>query len=229
MARKNKLTKFSEILTFPNVVENYEPKIPKLLKSMDEEIDLKGRWKRDFFKNENKLVVELACGRGEYTVALGRDNPNVNFLGVDIKGARIWKGAKQALTENLTNIGFLRCKIEMIEHFFTSEEIDEIWITFPDPFHAKENRRLTSHRFLDIYKRITSLDALIHLKTDDDTLYEWSIESLKAYKAIISYQSSDIYSAPLVYSELTHKTYYEVLNLRRGKTIKYIRFCLPKT
>lgn len=229
MARRNKLTKFSEILSFPNVVENYDPETPILLKSMDEEVSLKGRWKKDFFKNDHKLVVELACGRGEYTIALGRDNPTINFLGVDIKGARIWKGAKQALTEGLTNVGFLRCKIEMIENFFGEGEIDEIWITFPDPFHAKENRRLTAHRFLNNYLQITSPDAILHLKTDDETLYDWSLESLNKYNANILYHSSDIYSSPLLYHELTHKTYYETLNLGRGKTIKYIRFTLPKS
>lgn len=228
MPRRNKLTKFSEILSFPNVVENYDPEDSVLFIDLDREIELKGKWKKDFFKNDNKLVVELACGRGEYTIALGRENPDVNFIGVDIKGARIWKGAKQALTENLTNIGFLRCKIEMIEKFFAQGEIDEIWITFPDPFPAKENRRLTAHRFLDSYKRITSANAIVHLKTDDEPLYEWSIKSLADYNADMIYHSSNIYFSPLAYKELSYKTYYEILNLGRGKTIKYIRFSLKE-
>ena len=224
MARRNKLTKFSEVLSFPNVVENYEPSDPVLTISPTEIIDLKGKWKSDFFKNDHPLILELACGRGEYSLALGRNNPDKNYLGVDIKGARIWKGAKAALDEGLENVRFLRCKIEVILNFFAEHEVDEIWITFPDPFHGKENRRLTAHSFLDRYRYLLNTGGLIHLKTDDDILYEFSSESFSSYPYTeIVYQNDNIYASPLYNEDLEHKTYYEAQHLGKGKTIKYIQ------
>ncbi len=224
MARRNKLTKFSEVLSFPNVVENFEPSEPILMISDNETIDLKGRWKSDFFKNENPLILELACGRGEYSLALGRTNPNINYLGVDIKGARIWKGAKAALDEGLDNVKFLRCKIETILNFFQEHEVDEIWITFPDPFHGKENRRLTAYSFLDRYRKLLKPNGIIHLKTDDDILYEFTLESISSYAHTdLLYANDDIYASTLLYPELEHKTYYELQHLGKGKKIKYVR------
>lgn len=227
MARRNKLQKFSEILSYPNVVENYNPEEPKLVIDDGVEVDFKGRWKEAFFKNDNELILELACGRGEYTLALGADYPDQNFLGVDVKGARIWKGAKFALLNNLTNVGFLRTKIEQIDLFFGPGEVDQIWITFPDPFLGKENRRLTAHSFLDRYKKFLKPGGLVHLKTDDDTLYEFTLDQIGKYPgANLLYEASDIYSEPLKYKFLEYKTYYEIMHLGKGKKIKYIQFII---
>ena len=150
MSRRNKLQKFAELLTFPNVYENFDPENPQLIGLNGMPVDRKGKWKKEHFKNDFPITLELACGRGEYSLGLGRMYPERNFIGVDIKGARIWKGARIALEENLTNVAFLRTRIEQIALFFDPEEIDEIWITFPDPFlrKSKANRRLTSCRFL---------------------------------------------------------------------------------
>jgi tRNA (guanine-N7-)-methyltransferase len=227
MGRKNKLRKFKELLAFPNVVENYDIKNPALILNEGEIIDLKGRWKKDFFKNDKPLILELACGRGEYTVQLARKYPDRNFLGIDIKGARIWQGAKLALEEELNNVGFLRTRIEQIGLFIGPGEVDEIWITFPDPFLKKENRRLTSNAFLDRYKKILAQNNTIHLKTDDPTLYEFSMEVLRDRKDVhINYFKDDIYSEELVIPELEFKTYYEAQHLSKGRKIKYISFQL---
>lgn len=230
MARRNKQKKFNEVLSFPNVVENYDAKEPKLFISKDEEIVLNGKWKSDFFKKDVPLTLELACGRGEYSLQLGRRYPERSFLGVDIKGARIWQGAKNALADELDNVKFLRTRIEQIERFFGTEEVDEIWITFPDPFLGKENRRLTSPPFLERYKLFLNKDHIIHLKTDDDTLYEYSMEVLSNRPdTTILYHNNDIYAGDLYLDELSFKTYYEAQHLANGKKIKYIQFKLDIT
>ena len=227
MGRKNKLRKFKELLAFPNVVENYDIKNPSLIINEGEIIDLRGKWKSDFFKNNNPLVLELACGRGEYSIQLARKFSDQNFLGVDIKGARIWQGAKMALEENLINVGFLRTRIEQIDLFLNPLEVDEMWITFPDPFLKKENRRLTSNAFLNRYKKILAKNNTIHLKTDDPTLYEFSMEVLGDRDDVtINYHHNDIYSEPLIIPELEFKTYYEAQHLAKGRKIKYISFQL---
>jgi tRNA (guanine-N7-)-methyltransferase len=223
MSRKNKLQKFSEVLEFRNVVENFTYDDPSLIRGINEKVELKGNWKKDFFENNNPLTLELACGRGEYTVALAQAYPETNFLGIDIKGARIWKGAKAAL--DYKNAGFLRCRIELIERFFDVGEVDEIWITFPDPFLFKERNRLTHHNFLNRYATILKKGGIIHLKTDDTTLYDFSLESFQSWgKGEIIYNNNDIYSGDLYCPELEYKTYYEKLHQGLGKTIKYIRF-----
>ncbi len=227
MSRRNKLQKFSDILSYPNVLENYDPKEAVLLGEGGAEIALKDKWNELHFKNNKPLVLELACGRGEYSIALARKYPNKNFLGVDVKGARIWKGATIAIEESLKNVAFLRTRIEFIESFIGGKEIDEIWITFPDPFlrKSKANRRLTSHFFLNKYKQILKDDHIIHLKTDSPQLYEFSLESLKEYpSAEIIYTSDDIYAEPLENPDLAFKTYYEKMHLEDNRLIKYIRF-----
>jgi len=229
MARRNKLKKFNDLLSFTNVYENYDPTHPKLLVSETEEVDLKGKWKSDHFKNDNPLVLELACGRGEYSLALARANPDVNYLGVDIKGARIWKGATIAKEENLENVAFLRTRIEQINLFFNKNEVDEIWITFPDPFlrKSKANRRLTSQQFLNRYKDILKTDGIIHLKTDDPTLYEFSQEQYEACPYVeVLYDRDDIYAQPLDFDALKYKTYYEKQHLEKNRKIKYIKIKL---
>ena len=227
MGRKNKLRKFREILSYPNVVENYDPKNPKLLIAPNKVVDLKGRWRQEFFKQDNPITLELACGKGEYTIQLGRKYPNRNFLGVDIKGARIWNGATIGVQEQINNVGFLRTRIEQIGLFFTPNEVEEIWITFPDPFLSKENKRLTAPAFLNRYKEFISKDNTIHLKTDDDTLYEFTLEIINSREdAHLIYHNNDIYAQELFIPELAFKTYYEGQHLSVGKTIKYVQFKL---
>lgn len=235
MSRRNKLMKFAELLSYPNVYENFEYDKPFIQQGMmGEQQDMKGHWLAKHFKNENPLTLELACGRGEYSVALAAMFPNRNFIGIDIKGARIWKGATQAIEEGLHNAAFLRSKIEIINHFYDKDEIDEIWITFPDPFvsrtgigEGKPNRRLTSPMFLDLYRKILKPNGIVHLKTDSQELYEFSLETLRAdERCKILYHNNDIYASPLHTPELAVKTYYEVLNQAKGKTITYIQFTI---
>jgi len=222
---KNKLSKFAEMMDFPNVVQNFDFLKPGLIGAGGKEVEYKGRWSKDFYNNENPLILELACGRGEYTVALAAAFPDKNYLGVDIKGARIWAGARMAMEQGLANAGFLRTRIEQIGLFMGEKEVDEIWITFPDPFLLKERNRLTHHRFLDSYLPFIKPGGFIHLKTDDDTLYEFSVESFASWgHGEIIYHNADIYSGPLYDPVLEHKTYYERLNMGRGKTIKYVKY-----
>lgn len=226
MARRNKLRKFNELLSFPNVYENYDPTQPRLISDEKTEVDLKGKWKADHFRNDNPIVLELACGRGEYTLALGQANPNVNYIGVDVKGARIWQGATRALEQELHNVAFLRTRIEQIGLFFDENEVDEIWITFPDPFlrESKINRRLTSHPFLDRYRPMLKAGGYINLKTDDPTLYAFTQETFAECKFLnVLYDRDDIYSQALDYPELEYKTYYESKHLAIGRTIKFIK------
>lgn len=221
--------KFAEVLSFPNVYENFDAKNPGLTGKNGASVDLHGKWRQQHFGNENPIVLELACGRGEYTLALSEHFQDQNFIGVDIKGARIWKGAKQALERGLSNAAFLRTRIEQITLFFAENEVDEIWITFPDPFLKKNktNRRLTSSRFLDHYRKILKKGGLVHLKTDDPTLFEFTLETLWSYPHTeILYFDDDIYSRALPNPALQFKTYYEHMHLRDGKTIKYVQFRL---
>lgn len=227
MSKRNKLQKFAELLGYPNVYENFEAKNPQLTGFNAEPVDRRGKWAKDHFGNHNPIVLELACGRGEYTLGMARMMPDKNFIGVDVKGARIWKGAGIALEENLNNAAFLRTRIEQIAHFFGPEEVEEIWITFPDPFlrNSKSNRRLTSPVFLEQYKKILKKDGVIHLKTDSPQLYEFTLEVLESYEgAVLLIQDADIYSKPLPIPELGLKTYYEGLHISGDDTIKYIRF-----
>lgn len=226
---KNKLKKFKEIQGFDFVFENPDPKNPKLLRLEEEEVHLKGKWASSFFENENPIILELACGRGEYTVAMAQTFPQKNFIGVDIKGARIWKGAIEVDKNQYKNAAFLRSRIEQINLFFGDQEIDEIWITFPDPFTraSKENKRLTSQAFLKRYKPILKPGALIHLKTDDEGLYRFTLDVLSEWEnARIHYQNENIYAEEIAFAELNFKTYYEKAHLEVGRTIKYIRFSI---
>ena len=229
MSKRNKLQKFAELLTFPNVYENFNPMEPQLYGINGEPVSMKGEWASKHFGNDNPITLELACGRGEYTLGLAQQNPHRNFIGLDVKGARIWKGARIALEKGLKNAAFLRIRIEQVANFFEPGEVSEIWITFPDPFlrKSKANRRLTAPRFLDAYKKVLRPGGLIHLKTDEPNLYEFTLEVLAEYPgAGILYQEEDIYSKPLPVPELELKTYYERMHLEEGKTIKYVRFRL---
>ena len=229
MAGRNKLQKFAEVLQMPNVYESFTPTRPELTGVGGAVTDLRGRWASDHFGNTNPITLELACGRGEYTLDLARQYPDRNFIGVDIKGARIWKGAKIALAEGLGNAAFLRTRIEVISHFFAPGEVEEIWITFPDPFlkKGKENRRLTAAQFLKQYRRILRPDGVVHLKTDSRELYDWSLETLQQHPAVdLLYHDDDIYAKPLPLPELATETYYERIHKDLGKTITYLRFRL---
>lgn len=229
MSRRNKLEKFEELRQFPFVYENFEVTQPQVLDANNQEIQLAGTWNDLRFNNANPIWLELACGRGEYTVGLTQMYPEVNIIGVDIKGARIWKGAREIDRLHISNAAFMRTRIEALGHFFAGEEVSEIWITFPDPFlrESKSNRRLTSDYFLNIYSKILKKGGIVHLKTDDDTLFDFTLETVNArsdYRMIHNF--NDIYSLPeLPHPALSLKTYYELMHLSNLKTIKYVAFC----
>ena len=229
MASRNKLQKFAELLTLPNVYENFDMRHPGLTGKDGIPVALKDRWRSDHFGNSAPLTLELACGRGEYTVELARRYPGRNFIGVDVKGARIWKGARIALAEELRNAAFLRTRIEQVDLFFGTGEVDEIWITFPDPFlkKGKENRRLTSPAFLDRYRNILKPGRPVHLKTDSREMYEFTLKVIAADPRLeVVYHDDDIYNKPLPTPELDIETYYERMHKDIGKTITYIQFRL---
>ena len=229
MGRKNKLRKFAEVLSFPNVYECYNIRQPVLVGAGMQEVELRGRWRTQHFQNDHPITLELACGGGEYTVALARQFPGRNFIGVDVKGNRIWKGAKRALEEHIGNAAFLRTRIEIIDRFFAPGEVDEIWITFPDPFPrpSKENRRLTSAFFLEKYRLILRPGGLVHLKHDDPDFYRFTLDIIAADpRCTLLYHDDDIYAKPLPYPELGIQTLYEKMHLEAGKTIKYVRFTI---
>ena len=179
---------------------------------------LRGKWHNEFFGNNNPIVLELGCGKGEYTVGLARRYKDKNFIGVDIKGSRMWTGATQARAEGLDNVAFLRTNIELIDRFFTPGEVSEIWITFPDPQMKKVRKRLTSTRFLELYRKITADNALIHLKSDSPFLYTYTHHLVKENNLPVEIDTDDI---------LNIRTFYEQQWLARGLTIKYIKFELP--
>jgi tRNA (guanine-N7-)-methyltransferase len=225
---RNKLQKFAELMACPNVYENrtHDNEKPSLQQA-GVFYEMKGRWNELHFKKKQPIILELACGRGEYTLGLARMFPNYNFIGVDIKGARIHQGAAIALEEALQNVAFLRTRIEQIEAFFAPEEVSEIWITFPDPFlrESKENRRLTAPAFLERYRRFLKSKGLIQLKTDSDVLYDFTLETIQNdAKCQLLYANNDIYARDLDFPALALKTYYEKMHLAANKTIKYIQF-----
>ena len=214
--------------TFANVYQNYDFLNPELIGPHGIPQDLRGKWAEQHFKNDHPITLELACGRGEYALGLGRRYPNRNFIGVDIKGARIWKGAGVALDEGLDNVAFLRSKIELLDRFFAPGEVDEIWITFPDPFlkKGKHNRRLTSHYFLDLYPKILRPGGLVHLKTDSPVLYDFTLETLAERQDYrIVHQDDDIYRRETLYTpDLAIKTRYEQLDIAGAERVHYIKF-----
>ena len=209
---KNKLKHLNELGTFSNVYQLRR--------------DLKGKWNETVFRNQNPITLELACGKGEYTIALARKFPHRNFIGIDIKGARIWRGAKIAIEEKLSNVAFLRTYIDHLMDYFNPREVEEIWILFPDPYHqkSKARKRLTSSLFLDRYRQIIKPKGLIHLKTDDLQLYQFSIETLNEHNAIAHFKTDDLYTSTLPDEILIEKTFYEQKHLLNSKTIKYIKF-----
>ncbi len=189
---------------------------------------MSGIWSKEHFSNEQSITLELACGGGEYTLSLARNFPNRNFIGVDIKGNRIWKGARVALAEELTNAAWIRTRIEQLPLFLAEDEVSEIWITFPDPFlkASKSNRRLTSPRFLEAYRKFLKPGGKIHLKTDSPELYAFTLEVLEEEQIVPEVAINDIYAGDLPIPELAYKTFYEKMHLADGRKIKYVRFTL---
>ncbi len=220
---QNKLERFAQLDTFANTIQ------PKLENWFDTS-ELKGKWCAEIFKNNNPIVLELGCGKGEYTVGLGRQYPDKNFIGVDRKGNRIWKGAKTALEEGLDNIRFLRVMIDKIDQFFAPGEVSEIWITFPDPQPqlSREKKRLTAPKFLAKYKNILPPDGIIHLKTDSQLLHEYTLEVIEEAKHKLLFKTNDLYAHPENKNDpiLGIKTHYEGLFLEQGMPITYIKFQL---
>ena len=192
------------------------------------EFSMKGKWNVDYFKNNHPIVLELGCGKGEYTTGLARIYPDKNFIGIDIKGARMWTGATEALNENLANVAFLRTHIELINLFFAENEVSEIWITFPDPQMNKTNKRLTSTRFMKEYSRILKPGGMIHLKTDSNFLHTYTLAMAKENLLDILFNTSDLYNSELDDEILNIQTYYEQQWRARGINIKYIKFICPK-
>jgi len=227
--RKDKKKKIAAINTFPNVYQNPEFQDPHLYDSAGNQLALKGKWDELVFKNGQPITLELACGKGEYTVDLSQRYPERNFIGIDFKGPRIFTGAKIALEENRTNVAFARMKIENITNFFAPGEVAEIWITFPDPFpkDRHEKHRLTFPRFLNLYKQILKKDAIVQLKTDDINLFRYTREMIESEQLDLVYYKEDIYSAPLAFDFLEVKTYYEKQFLAQGKSINYLQFKFP--
>lgn len=219
---KNKLAKFAEMEELPNV---FQPKQEEVFRT---DYVLKGQWNEQVFGNNHPIILEIGCGKGEYTVELGKLYPEKNFIGLDIKGARMWKGAKTAAREKMCNVVFLRMYAEMLESVFAPGEISEIWITFPDPQMAKARKRLTGTRFLTLYKKFLSPDALIHLKTDSPFLYRYTSELIQLNHFTKWVNTDDLYGCGLDDKILGIKTFYEKQWLTRGKKIKYIRFSIDR-
>lgn len=215
---KNKLAKFASMEEYPHVFQ-YPFSVLQ-----EKGFDMKGHWNERFFKNNNPIVLELGCGKGEYTVGLAKLFPNKNFIGVDIKGARMFTGATQALNEDLSNVAFLRTHIELITNFFEAGEVSEIWITFPDPQMRKVNKRMTSTRFMEMYGKILGEESIIHLKSDSNFMFTYTCEMVKSNNLPVLFSSEDLYHSGLVDDILKIQTFYEQQWLARGLNIKYIKF-----
>lgn len=222
---KNKLSKFADMEQFANVFQYPFSKL------QENDFPLKGKWNKEYFQNDNPLVLELGCGKGEYTVGLAELFPQKNFIGIDIKGARMWNGAKYALENKLDNVAFLRTHIELLTSFFDKNEVSEIWITFPDPQMKKVNKRMTSTRFMKLYLQVLKQKNLIHLKTDSPFMYEYTDIMLEVNAFTAIHNTNNLYNDILFQDNpiLNIKTFYEQQWLGRGKTIKYLSFeCQPR-
>ena len=219
---KGKLAKFADMAEYPHVFE-YPFSVME-----DVPFEMKGHWHQNFFKNDHPIVLELGCGRGEYTVGLGRLFPDKNFIGVDIKGARMWSGATESLNEGMTNVAFLRTNIEIIDRFFAPGEVSEIWLTFSDPQMKKATKRLTSTYFMNRYRRFLSENGLVHLKTDSNFMFTYTKYMVEHNHLPVEFCTDDLYHSGLVDDILSIRTYYEQQWLDRGLNIKYLKFRLPQ-
>lgn len=219
---KNKLKKFADMATYQHV---FQADFEQL---RDNGFALKGNWNSNFFHNNNPIVIELGCGKGEYTIGLARLYPNKNFIGIDIKGARMHTGATQAKEEGLTNVAFIRTRIEFIQSFFAENEVSEIWVTFPDPQMQKERKRLVGTLMLTRYRSLLKSNGCIHLKTDSNFLYKYTIEMFKVNNITPEICLEDLYNSSFTDSILSIQTYYESKWIAHGLTIKYIKFVIPQ-
>jgi tRNA (guanine-N7-)-methyltransferase len=217
---KDKIRRFAAVKSFDNF---YEPVIGEVS-------PMKGKWRSDHFKNDNPIVLELGCGKGEYSVGLARHFPNKNFIGVDIKGARMFIGAEEALNDKMENVAFLRTKIDFITDCFVPGEVDEIWLTFSDPQPKKENKRLSSPPFIERYRKILKPGGIVHIKTDSDLLFEYTEEQIKSQKYECLELTWDLYGEipekidPITRDIFHIKTHYEKLFTAKGSVIKYCKF-----
>ena len=211
---KDKIRRFAEISIFSNVLQLEGGK------------PYKGEWAKGFFKNNNPVILELGCGKGEYAVSLAGMFPDKNFIGIDYKGNRIWRGAKTALEEGVANVAFLRIQIESLMDYFATGELEEIWITFPDPQPqiSRERKRLTSQRFLDIYQPLLKPGGFVNLKTDNDGLYAYTVDKLNELQLNIHAATTDLYQSQFADDVLRIKTYYEKKYLQHHKNINYLKF-----
>ena len=221
MGSKNKLKRFIENESFSNVIQ---PTRKDLISNL---FNLKGKWNSSYFKNNNPIIIELGCGKGEYTINLAKLNPNKNYIGIDIKGARFWRGAKTAIDEKLENVVFLRTQIELLEYVFKNNEIHEIWLTFPDPQIKFQRRkhRLINTVFLELYKKILNKSGIIHLKTDSEFLHGYTLGLLENLNIKPLFSNHDIYKNNNAPNEVINiNTHYEKLFLKEGKKISYLSF-----
>ncbi|WP_424492440.1 tRNA (guanosine(46)-N7)-methyltransferase TrmB [Salinimicrobium sp. GXAS 041] len=221
MGSKNKLKRFRENETFENVIQ------PSREEVVGEGFQFKGNWNKEFFKNDNPLVLELGCGKGEYSVGLAQAYPQKNFIGIDIKGARFWRGAKTALEEELSNVAFIRSQIELVDYLFAENEVDEIWITFPDPQikYKRTKHRLTNSEFLQKYKKILKPDGAVNLKTDSEFMHGYTLGLLHGEGHEILHANHDVYKNEYSPKEVVGiQTFYEKQYLEQGKRITFVRF-----
>lgn len=223
---KGKLQKFADLDSYNNVFQ-YPFSVMEHV-----EFDMKGRWRELYFHNDHPIVLELGCGKGEYTVALARLFPEVNFIGVDIKGARLWSGATEALRDDMSNVAFLRTNIEIIERFFAPDEVHEIWLTFSDPQMKNPRKRLTSTYFMERYRKFLVADGIIHLKTDSNFLFTYTSYMVEHNHLPVLERTEDLYHdthlSPLTSRLLSIQTYYESMWIARGLNIKYLKWQLPR-
>ena len=217
----SKQEKFADFETFKNCFTLF-------YENLAQGFDLKGKWRSEYFKNDHPIILELGCGKGEYTIGLAKSNTGKNYIGVDIKGNRIWTGASQALAEKMDNVGFLRTRIDFIDYCFTENEVDEIWITFPDPQpqESREKKRLTYPGFLNKYKTFLKPGGFVNLKTDNDGLYAFTVETVKELGLTCHKKTEQLYKSEFADSVLSIKTHYERIYLKHDKNINYIQFSL---
>ena len=221
MGSKNKLKRFRENETFQNVFQ------PTREEVVSNNFQYKGKWNSDFFKNQNPIIIELGCGKGEYSVGLAGHNPNKNFVGIDIKGARFWRGAKTAVDEGMHNVAFIRTQIELVNHIFADGEVDEIWITFPDPQikYKRTKHRMTNTEFLKMYKKILKPTGVVNLKTDSEFMHGYTLGLLHGEGHEVEYANHNVYKNEGAPKEVTSiQTFYEKQYLEINKAITYIRF-----
>ncbi len=217
---KNKLKRFAENETFGHL---FQPSPKEMLTN---DFFLKGKWNKEYFKNENPIILEVGCGKGEYTTGLARFNPDKNYIGIDIKGPRLWRGSKTVQEEQLNNVAFIRNKVEFLTSFFAENEISEIWITFPDPQIKKMKKRLTSARFLELYSNILNPEGFIHLKTDSVLMHEFTKRIIELNNLELITATDDLYSSELSGEVKEIKTFYEQKFLDEGLKITYLKFRL---